>query len=117
MPLNDGKLLITSHTNAGGAAKWLRLGQPLDTIGRADLAHVHMLDPTDDGRLAEDAMSEADVVCSGHATSPESARSVLALIEGGKKYMWDADDLPDGVSPYNPAYRAFGLEEVKVETS
>ncbi len=115
MPLNDDKLFVVGHSNATGAASYLRTELPLRAVKRNALCHSHMLRKEQEGDIQEKAILNADLLISAHGTDELTVKTVLDLMDQGKKYLWDADDLPDGVSPLNPAYRFFGLEEVEIE--
>ena len=116
MPLVDGKLLIVGRpATKEGAATWLRCKQHLDFLVRQDLAHCPVAVGDDDEDLEWKALCMGDVFVSNGWPTARMMDLAHDWISRGKKWVWDLDDDPLSVSPYNSAFRHFGLEEVPLD--
>lgn len=111
----DGKLLIFGRPLSVGAASWLRTTQHLNAIARSGRALCPVTDPLeDDPEIVWKTMCLADVVVSNAARVDEFMLETVRLwTSRGKPWVWDVDDDPVNISPYNPAYAVFGLHEVR----
>lgn len=114
--LKDGKMLIFGRTFGSGAATWLRCEQHLNALARAGFAHCIVHDPKeDDSDLAWKAMVQSDVFVSQAARPPDFIfETVQKWTDKGMPWVWDVDDDPLNISPFNPAYVAFGTAEVRL---
>ena len=111
----DDKLLIVGRSFTRGASRFLRMDQHLDVLNRKGLATCVSLGTRDDAELAWKAKCLADVFVSNGTPSDDIVELHSEWREGGKPWIWDFDDDPANTSPFNPAYRVFGLEEVEFE--
>lgn len=110
----DGKPLILGRPPLEGGLAYLRCEQPLVVMGRKGLAITPVLSKDDDPDLAWKAKVQAD--CFHSCAWPLTGQ--YGLIEEwcdrGKPWVWDIDDDPTNISPFNHAYRAYGQEEVQL---
>ena len=96
-----------------GCAYW-RCHQPANMIERLGLAEVKTFF---DDMLPEEAekwLHWGDVAISQSAMGINVVATLARLREAGKAVVVDYDDLSFALSPFNPAYKTLGLNEVKI---
>lgn len=97
-----------------GCCYW-RSYQPMSAMQRLGLADVKFiqLKVATKQEIAE-ACRDADVLQAMGILGPEGLMAVRQYKELGVKIVIDYDDLYFNCSPFNPAYRQFGLEDVQI---
>ena len=109
-------MLILGRPLNQGAGAWLRCAQHLSILDRSGLASCPVLDEMqDDPDLAWKAKCLADVFVGAGWPIGGMFDLIAKWADGGRKWVWDIDDDPSNVSPYNFAYEFFGLEEVELK--
>ena len=83
-------------------------------IEKLGLAEVRLYNDLMTPEEAEKFMLWGDVVVSQSTMGINMVASTRKLIEEGKTVVGDYDDLSFALSPFNPAYKTLGLNEVKI---
>lgn len=105
--------VIFAVTNTG-CAYW-RAKQPCNMIKKQGLADVRIFnDPIADEKQDE-LLRWSDVIVMQSPMGIPSVAAVAKLRKLGKAVVGDYDDLSFSISPFNPAYKTLGLDEVVVE--
>jgi glycosyltransferase involved in cell wall biosynthesis len=99
----------------GGVDFW-RTFQPCEAMRQEGLADIRLLDlRVMTGKDLSDGLRWADIISLRGSVSPEHLISLRQYQGLGKKVVTDHDDLFFNCSPFNKAYRQFGIEEIKVK--
>lgn len=106
---------ILSLYNHSGCCFW-RSWQPLQALKRSGLADVQFLELRFASKkdIAE-AAHKADIIQAMGLLGTEELTMIRQYQTLGVKMHVDYDDLYFNVSPWNPAYRNFGLEDVEIK--
>jgi len=95
---------------------WWRSRQPAAMIKKLGLADVQILSLYEMNPQELDGVIKwSDVIIGQSAMGVQSVTIALAYKEMGKVLLVDYDDLTFSCSPFNPAYKTMGLEEVKIK--
>lgn len=105
---------ITFAVPHSGCAYW-RCHQPARMIERLGLAEVRCFGEEPSEESVEDDLHWADVIVHQSAMGIPFVVMVKKLLDLGKTVIGDYDDLSFSLSPFNPAYKNLGLNEVKVK--
>ena len=98
-----------------GCAYW-RCHQPADMITKLGLAEVRCLDENNvTAESAEEMMNWCDVMVQQSPMGINMVAGIVKYKELGKTVIGDYDDLTFACSPFNPAYKCLGLNEVKIK--
>ena len=94
---------------------WWRCRQPANMIKRLGLAEVKVFDiyNSTEEELSE-MLSWGEVIVSQSVMDISSVVTTAKYREMGKTVVIDYDDLSFSLSPFNPAYKTLGLQEVKI---
>jgi glycosyltransferase involved in cell wall biosynthesis len=113
-------LLIVSASGSKGAHGRLRFLNHLDAIGAFGKSTVFIPEGAD-ALEAEKWFGRADILHSGQGVgismAPRYFKYRDAIYNDIGKYIpivWDVDDNPNGISPWNAAYDTFGEEDVSI---
>lgn len=106
---------ILAIYDKGGVNFW-RTYQPLNYLQKNGLADVQFcqLRFTTKDELAKKAY-KADIIHTIGLVGPDGLAFIRNFKKLGVKVVFDYDDLHFNVSPFNPAYKQFGLEDVQVK--
>lgn len=112
--------LIVGYSCLEGAHEWLRCQQALHVMGKAGKKTAFVPNGAKKDEVGK-WLYRADIFCSGQgvgsATVPWYFRWRDEMYHETGRYIpivWDVDDTPDFISPWNSAYDCFGTEEVDV---
>ena len=105
---------ITFATPLYGCSYW-RTVQPAKMIERLGLAEVKLFDHEISQEKAEEYINWGDVVVMQSSMGIPMVATVARLKQMGKTVIGDYDDLSFALSPFNPAYKTMGLNEVKIK--
>lgn len=103
-----------TYAIAQSGCAWWRCVQPAKIIKKQELADIRIISPDASDELSEELLMWGDVIVH---QSPMGINMVVAaakLQSAGKTVVGDYDDLTFSCSPFNPAYKSLGLNEVKV---
>lgn len=107
-------LRIFCRSGSGGGHRWLRLEQTLAILSRKKLAKCRVLYAQDTFEDFWQNAAAADLIVTCGSLDRFQTDAMIAFMEQGKPFVYDADDNPTNVCPTNVMYRLFGLEEVKI---
>jgi glycosyltransferase involved in cell wall biosynthesis len=106
---------ITFAVPHSGCAFW-RARQPALMLRRLGLADVKIFDSFDiDATSMEEMLEWGDVIVQQSSMGVNSVAATAKYKEMGKVVVGDYDDLSFSLSPFNPAYKTLGLNEVKIK--
>jgi hypothetical protein len=118
--MKDNPLLV-GHSSLKGAHEWLRGEQHLKVMGDAGYRTVFIPGGSDRDEVAK-WMNRADLFTSGQGagvlTVPYYYQWRDMIYKETGRYVpivWDLDDNPDSISPWNSSYDTFGTEEVEIQ--
>jgi len=116
----DENFLIVGKSSIDGAHEWLRCEQRLKVMGDAGYRTIFMPAGADP-KVTEHWLNRADIFMSGQGvgvgTMPHYFMWREETYRKTGRYVpivWDVDDNPDFISPWNSAYENFGQEEVTI---
>ena len=105
---------ITFAVPYSGCA-WWRCIQPARMIERLGLAEVKVFSPTDlNQNDIEEQLSWGEVIVQQSSMGIPNVVLTTRFKDMGKTVVGDYDDLSFALSPFNPAYKTLGLNEVKI---
>lgn len=110
----NGKPLLYFQTSERNGCNFYRLVQPATEIIKRNIFPCAISDTLN---LLEDQtmwIDKCDVLISQNGWS-EKYLDYMLEHQKDKRFILDFDDDPFDLSPYNPAYKDFGITEVKVE--
>ncbi len=94
---------------------WWRCIQPAKMFEKQGLAEVRIFDQIEMGdQEVEDLMDWGEVIVQQSSMGINQVAATARLKSSGKTVIGDYDDLTFSCSPFNPAYKTLGLNEVKV---
>jgi glycosyltransferase involved in cell wall biosynthesis len=105
---------ITFAVPYSGCAYW-RCHQPAKMIKKLGLAEVRHYEPEMGDVDVDGLLGWGDVIVQQSSMGIEQVAMAAKLKELGKTVVGDYDDLSFSVSPFNPAYKTMGLNDVKIK--
>lgn len=95
---------------------WWRSHQPGNMIKKLGLAEVRVLNSNSAiENDIDDLLNWGEVICQQSSMDIPAVVFASKLKQMGKTVICDYDDLTFSCSPFNPAYKTLGLNEVKVK--
>jgi glycosyltransferase involved in cell wall biosynthesis len=105
---------LTFAVPDSGCAYW-RAKQPARMIKRLGLAEVGLFETDMSTEEAEKLMLWGDVIIQQSVMGIDAVATLSKLKDMGKAVVGDYDDLSFALSPFNPAYKTLGLNEIKIK--
>jgi glycosyltransferase involved in cell wall biosynthesis len=105
---------ITFAVPYSGCAYW-RCHQPAKMIKKLGLAEIKLYDPEMKQDEIDGLLGWGDIIVQQSSMGIEQLAMTAKLKEAGKTVVGDYDDLSFALSPFNPAYKTLGINEVKIK--
>jgi glycosyltransferase involved in cell wall biosynthesis len=107
------KITFAVPYNSGCA--WWRCRQPAHMIEKLGIAEVKIFETDTQIEDIEDMFGWGDVIVQQSSMGLNAVATISKLKDMGKAVVSDYDDLSFAISPFNPAYKTLGLNEVKIK--